>query len=183
MASVSDEELRRVVDRDEIRQLMYKYAHCWDNLDFHGWASCFTPDGEYYEGGGQYPIGYDELRSYAEETSPRVQGRFHLQMNQYVEVNGDTANAHSYLFIVEKLTPVRSGTYDDRVVRTDEGWKFSKRTVTCLYPSYLPIESKELASWLFSPEVGGGWQHRSKWRAQQYNLPSAFFEGAAGAKE
>ena len=32
-----------------------------------------------------------------------VQGRFHLQMNQYVQVEGDTAKAHSYALIVEEL--------------------------------------------------------------------------------
>lgn len=182
MASVSDDELRQLLDRDQIRQLAYKYAHCWDNLDFHGWASCFAPDGVYWEGGGPVFKGYDELRSYAEDTAPRVQGRFHLQMNQYVEVEGDTAKAHTYALIVEELTPVRSGTYDDRLVRTEDGWKFTKRTVTCLYPSFLPIEGNDMAAWLFSPEVKGGWQHRSKWRQQQYNLPPAFFQGIAGVK-
>src|SRR5271155_1929261 len=86
VASVSDDEIREVLDRDDIRQLMYKYAHCWDNLDFRGWATCFTPDGVYYDGGGPVLTGYDELLSYCEETSPRVQGRYHLQMNQYVQV-------------------------------------------------------------------------------------------------
>jgi ketosteroid isomerase-like protein len=182
MASVSDKEVRELLDRDEIRQLMYKYGHCWDNLDFRGWAECFTPDGTYWEGSGLIFKGYDELLSYCQDTSPRVQGRYHLQMNQYVQVEGDTALAHSYALIVEELTPVRSGTYDDRLVRTDDGWKFEKRTVTCLYPSFLPIEGNDMASWLFSDEVGGGWQHRSKWRQQQYNLPPAFFQGIAGVK-
>jgi hypothetical protein len=103
-------------------------------------------------------------------------------MNQYVAVEGDTARAHSYLLIVEQLTPVRSGTYDDELVRTDAGWKFAKRTVTCLYPAFLPIAGNDMAAWLFSAEVGGGWQHRSKWRQLQYNLPPAFFQGIAGVK-
>ena len=41
MAPVSDRELRELLDRDQIRQLMYKYAHCWDNLDHQGWVDCF----------------------------------------------------------------------------------------------------------------------------------------------
>ena len=71
MATVSDEELRQLIDRDEIRQLMYKYAHCWDNLDFRGWASCFTEDGVYWEGSGLIFKGYEELLSYCQDTSPR----------------------------------------------------------------------------------------------------------------
>ena len=183
MAVISDDELRKLVDRDEIRQLMYKYAHCWDNLDFQGWVDCFREEeGVYWEGGGPVLTGYEELLAYAEETAPRVQGRFHLQLNQYVQVDGDAAKAHSYCLIIEGLKAVRSGTYDDDLVRTDKGWQFAKRTVTCLYPAILPIAGKDMAAWLFSPEAGGGWQHRSKWRQKQYNLPQAFFEGIAGVQ-
>ena len=183
MAVISDDELRKLVDRDEIRQLMYKYAHCWDNLDFQGWVDCFREEeGVYWEGGGPVLTGYEELLAYAQETAPRVQGRFHLQLNQYVQVGGDVAKAHSYCLIIEGLKAVRSGTYDDDLVRTDKGWQFAKRTVTCLYPAILPIAGKDMAAWLFSSEAGGGWQHRSKWRQKQYNLPQAFFEGIAGVQ-
>jgi hypothetical protein len=162
---------------------MYKYAHCWDNLDFEGWAKCFEEnEGVYWEGGGPVFKGHEELVSYARDTAPRVQGRFHLQLNQYVEVENDTAKAHSYCFVMEGLVAVRSGTYDDRLIRTDDGWRFAKRTVTCLYPAFLPIEGNDMAAWLFSSEVGGGWQHRSKWRQLQYNLPPAFFQGASGVQ-
>lgn len=183
MAVISEDELRKLVDRDEIRQLMYKYAHCWDNLDFQGWVDCFREEvGVYWEGGGPVLTGHGELLAYAQETAPRVQGRFHLQLNQYVQVDGDTAKAHSYCLIIEGLKAVRSGTYDDDLVRTDKGWQFAKRTVTCLYPAILPIAGNDMAAWLFSPEAGGGWQHRSKWRQKQYNLPQAFFEGIAGVQ-
>ena len=67
-------------------------------------------------------------------------------------------------------------------MRTDTGWKFLTRTVTCLYPSILPIAGRDMAAWLFSEECKGGWQHRSKWRQKQYNLPPAFFEGIAGVQ-
>ena len=182
MAVVSDEELRKLIDRDEVRQLMYKYAHCWDNLDFQGWVDCFGKDGVYWEGGGPVLTGQEELLAYAQETAPRVQGRFHLQLNQYVQVDGDTAKAHSYCLIIEGLKAVRSGTYDDELVRTNKRWQFARRTVTCLYPAILPIAGTDMAAWFFSPEVGGGWQHRSKWRQKQYNLPQAFFEGIAGVQ-
>lgn len=183
MAPASDRELRELLDRDQIRQLMYKYAHCWDNLDHEGWVDCFLEgEGVYWEGGGPVLKGHEELLAYAEETAPRTQGKFHLQLNQYVAVDGDTAKAHSYAFIIEGLTGNRAGTYDDDLVRTDKGWKFLTRTVTCLYPSILPIAGRDMAAWLFSEEAKGGWQHRSKWRQKQYKLPQAFFEGIAGVQ-
>lgn len=162
-----------VEDRDEIRQLMYRYGHTWDNWDFEGWAGVFTDDGIYWEGGGPVFKGHRELVAYAQDTAPRFSGRFHIVTNQLIDVEGDSAKAHSYFLIVEGLSPVLSGTYDDRLVRTANGWRFAKRTVTCLFPSELPIEGNDMAAWVFdSPTVGGGWQHRSKWRALQYGLPS-----------
>ena len=50
MASVQTRNSGNWSTEMNIRQLMYKYAHCWDNLDFRGWASCFTEDGVYWGG-------------------------------------------------------------------------------------------------------------------------------------
>lgn len=179
MPSVSDNEIRQLVDRDEIRQLMYRYGHTWDNQDFQGWADVFIEDGTYWEGGGPVLKGREALISYAQDTSPRFSGRFHIQANQYVAVDGDRAKAHSYFLIVEGLNPCLSGTYDDDVVRTPRGWRFEKRVVTCLFPEGFPIAGNDMAAWFFSepgwnstPGIGGGWQHRSQWRLSQYNLPS-----------
>ncbi len=171
MPSAKEDAIQRLIDREEIRQLMYRYGHTWDNLDFEGWANVFTEDGTYWEGGGPVLKGREALLSYAQDTGPRFNGRFHIVANQYVVVDGDTAKAHSYFLIVEGLMPCLSGTYDDDVVRRPEGWRFAQRVVTCLYPAGFPIAGNDMAAWLFSPEVGGGWQHRSKWRGNQYNLP------------
>lgn len=161
-----------VEDSFEIQQLMYRYGHTWDNLDYEGWANVFTEDGVYWEGGGPIVRGRQDLINYASITSPRYSGRFHIVANQLIDVEGDNAKAHSYFTIIDGLTPVLNGSYDDRVVRTPDGWRFAKRTVTCLAPEGFPIESDDMASWIFSPSVGGGWQHRFQWRAAQYISPT-----------
>lgn len=169
-----EDDVRELKDREEIRQLMYRYAHTWDNLDAHGWVDVFTEDGTYWEGGGPIPQGHDELLTYARHTQPRAQGRFHIVANQYIQLDGDRAKAHSYFLIVEGLNPYYSGTYDDDVVRTSKGWRFQKRVVTVLYPEGFPIAGGDMAAWIFNnPEVGGGFQHASKWLARQYNVSSS----------
>jgi uncharacterized protein (TIGR02246 family) len=170
MASVKEDEIRDLMDREEIRQLMYRYGHTWDNFDTQGWAGVFTDDGIYWEGGGPIITGREALVSYAQDTAPRFSGRFHIVANQLVEVEGDKAKAHSYFLIVEGLTPCLSGTYDDDVVRTPGGWRFAKRVVTVLHPAGFPIAGNDLAAWIFSPGFGGGWQHRSQWRTTQYSV-------------
>ena len=55
---------------------MYKYAHCWDNLDFQGWVDCFREEeGVYWEGGGPVLTGYEELLAYAGRKRLRVCSR------------------------------------------------------------------------------------------------------------
>lgn len=159
-------------DRDDIRQLMYRYGHTWDNQDFQGWTNVFTEDATYWEGGGPIIKGHKELYSYCQDTSPRFAGRFHVVTNQLIEVDGDTAKAHSYFLIVEGLNPCLSGTYDDDVVRTKDGWRFHQRIVTCLFPGGFPIAGNDMASWVFTEGNGGGWQHRSHWRGLQYSVAS-----------
>jgi hypothetical protein len=157
-------------DRDEIRQLMYRYGHCWDNFDAQGWADVFIEDGVYWEGGGPIIKGRDELVAYAQDTSPLFSGRFHIVTNQLIDVEGDEAKAHSYFCIIEGLNPCLTGTYDDDVIRTPQGWRFAKRVVTVLHPAGFPIAGNDMASWVFSPGVGGGAQHRSMWRKLQYQV-------------
>jgi hypothetical protein len=153
MPSVTEDQL-------EIMQLMYRYGHTWDNLDAEGWAGVFTDDGYYYTGGGQDVIGREALTSYAKEFGPRYSGRFHMVTNPLIAVEGDAAKAHAYFLILEGLVPVLTGTYDDEMVRTPQGWRFAKRAVTILGPGGYPPASHEMAAGLLSPRLG--LQHRGQ---------------------
>ncbi|MGH9028446.1 MAG: nuclear transport factor 2 family protein, partial [Acidimicrobiales bacterium] len=40
-----DDEVRRVIDRTEIRELTARYNRCFDDGDSEGFAATFTDDG------------------------------------------------------------------------------------------------------------------------------------------
>ena len=112
-------------DRDEILQLAYRYNLAIDRGDAEGWADTFTPDGV-FDVAGQLRSGRDELIAFAAS----VHGLRHTLANPAINVTGDAAAMRAY-FVVYEGTAVRgTGTYEDQLVRTPDGWRFAKRVST-----------------------------------------------------
>lgn len=113
-------------DRDEILQLLYRYNHAIDSGDAEGWADTFTEDGLFE---GPVPGG---LRGRAQlvEFASGVSGIRHMVLNPLVDVDGDTAGVRAYILVLAGGQVVTVGTYDDTVVRTPAGWRFSRRLFT-----------------------------------------------------
>jgi len=49
--------------------------------------------------------------------------------NPLIEVSCDAATARSYFQAFSNNGPDHAGTYDDRLVRTAQGWRFAHRRV------------------------------------------------------
>ena len=69
---------------------------------------------------------------------------YHLVMNPIIHVNGDTAKSKSnwgFITRSEKDKPVFEmlGRYTDELVRTPDGWKFSRRVAYSDIP-YISLE-------------------------------------------
>lgn len=64
--------------------------------------------------------------------------RRHVTTNVVIEQKGDTATAQSYLTLFSSrdgtLTALSTGKYDDELVRTEDGWKFSRRHIALDLP-------------------------------------------------
>ena len=112
-------------DRDEILQLLYRYNHAIDNGDAEGWADTFTADAV-FDAGGNLMSGREDLVAFASS----VHGSRHVVANPVIDIAGDTATVRAYILLSrgEPLSVV--GTYEDDVVRTDDGWRFAKRVFT-----------------------------------------------------
>ncbi|HIF65357.1 MAG TPA: nuclear transport factor 2 family protein [Acidimicrobiia bacterium] len=130
-------------DHEEIRQLLARYNFAIDFGDIDSWVQTFTSDGVFSclgmpEGaplGGTHR-GADALRTYAETHFSINQGRArHWNWNLLIEGNNDSATMQCYLNAYSAgqgdtaLFRV-TGMYRDRMVRTDDGWKFIEREVT-----------------------------------------------------
>jgi ketosteroid isomerase-like protein len=109
-------------DRDEILQLMYRYNHAADSGDTEAYADTFTDDGV-FDFRGSEVTGRENLKG----LMAGVSGTRHVTANPVIEVDGDTATLRAYVLVFRGTTLSRVGDYDDELVRTPAGWRFSRR--------------------------------------------------------
>lgn len=117
-------------DRDAIRDLLARYTYNGDRGRVAELAACFAPDGvlEYPGNQAQGRAAIESLLS-GGERNPQLSFVRHHIANPLIEVDGDVATARSYFAVHSNHGPDHSGTYDDRLVRTAEGWRFAHRRV------------------------------------------------------
>jgi len=123
-------------DRHAIADLKSRYVDAADG----GWtgepahdgdtiASLFVEKGIWSAGSMGEGVGHDGIRAYfagAIEDFPLV---FHHTSSARIEVEGDEARGRWHVMVpmIEKgVSKLLIGIYDDRFVRTPEGWKFTE---------------------------------------------------------
>lgn len=133
-----DPELRWLVERTRIRELTARYNRCFDDGDAEGFAATFTEDGVMEVNGHVMAQGRDGLV----ELCRRVPyGVVHVTVDPIVEMDGDRAVQDVTIITLQRPKPDagpdergtrldRSGRYRDELVRTAEGWRFVRRSVT-----------------------------------------------------
>jgi ketosteroid isomerase-like protein len=135
----SQATLRALLDREAIRDLVARYAHCVWRKDVNGAVSLFAEDGEMDTGDRPAIRGRAALLAeYGRMiTGPQFQPFVH---NHLIELHGDTATGMCYLDLratVEGTSMIGSGYYDDRYVRVGGEWKFQWRKLTMDY--FVPL--------------------------------------------
>ena len=125
--------LPQLSDLEAIRDLARRYAHCVWQKDAAGCAALFTEDCEMDAGmGGRPIIGREAM---VKVYTPAFE-RSDLQPfvhNHVIDLDGDTATGTVYLDLratMDGKAMIGSGHYDDRYVRTAEGWRFASRKLT-----------------------------------------------------
>lgn len=117
-------------DSDAIRHLLARYTYEGDRGRIDALAACFAEDGvlEFPGNSGTGPDGVTAALTSGERNSAISFVRHHIT-NPLINVDGDTATARSYFQVVSNNGPDHAGTYSDTLVRTTEGWRFTRRTV------------------------------------------------------
>ncbi len=128
-----------VADRLAIVELTNRY--CWA-LDEHNWddlVNVFTPNPTAVLLTDGTLEGVDEIIARVRAALEHLDGTQHMVTNHRIAVDSDKATCNCYLqaqhfrghpdgnnFMV-------AGRYDDRLVRTDEGWRISHRELTTMW--------------------------------------------------
>jgi ketosteroid isomerase-like protein len=130
-----DQLLQELADRRAIDDVLYRYAHALDSRDWDLLRTCFTEDAvaDYLELGGVNE-GREAIVSLCDSVLSGLDASQHLIGTPQAQVNGNTATATCYLQAqhVFKGAPggdhyLVGGTYVDRLVRTNDGWRIEHR--------------------------------------------------------
>lgn len=138
--------VQHAIDRIEIAELQSRYMYAIDWWDADVYASVFTQDGvlAYPEGRaeGRAAIrvvcaGLGEMyrRAGAAAAPAKMAHKRHFVSNIVIGIDGDRARAACYWFDfnndnMQRWPYVQAyGHYDDQLIRTAEGWRFTQRTI------------------------------------------------------
>lgn len=117
-------------DRDAIRDLLARYTYNGDRGRLGEMTACFAGDGilEYLDKAPQGPAAIEAALASGTRDTRLTFVRHHIT-NPLIAVDGEEATARSYFTVHSNFGPDHSGAYDDRLVRTPEGWRFAHRRV------------------------------------------------------
>jgi hypothetical protein len=118
------------IHRDAIRDLLARYTYNGDRGRLSELAACFASDG-LLDFPGASPVGPAAIKAALSSGTRNPELTFvrHHITNPLIDLDGDTATVRSYFTVHSNIGPDHSGTYDDRLVRTANGWQFAHRRV------------------------------------------------------
>ena len=129
MRPVSDDWAATSRDIHEITQLKYRYLRALDTKSWEDFAACFVPEatGDY---NGLVFADRTALVDYMQSHMTEGMLTLHQAHHPEIEVAGDAATGRWYLqdkVIIEAFKFVLEGAalYQDRYVRTPDGWKIA----------------------------------------------------------
>jgi hypothetical protein len=139
-------DVKEIADRIEIDELLTRYATAVDGKDWRLYESCFTPDAfiDYTSAGG-IKGSVREVSDWLAKVMPVFAMTQHLVTNRSITLHGDMATGRSYFFNPLGLADGRGGVtlyfdggyYNDKLVRTEQGWRIAERVEESAYSTRL----------------------------------------------
>jgi hypothetical protein len=133
-----DPEIRRMLDEHAIVALTSRYCWALDRLDRDALAQVFLADAV-AELGARCE-GFEAIWERVRGALSGLDGSQHVVGSHVVEVDGDEARSRCYLIAqhIRRAAEggphwVVGGMYEDRVVRTPDGWRIAHRVLTPLW--------------------------------------------------
>ena len=147
--------LQRLEDREAVRDTWLDYCQRLDSEDWTGLANVYAPDGELEMVGlealapgidGVYRGRHDIIERFykpAIETGANIaKGLFstgHLSTNMQISLAGDEATTLAYFFEILANDLVLIGTYQHRMRRDPDRWRFAFLRISVRYYGHLAV--------------------------------------------
>jgi len=154
-------ELRCLLERDTISQLVLRYANRLDARDFDGVAGCFSDDALLsFNSGAVEHRGIEEIRDVyrvALGSGPQANGESttHLTSNLLIDL-GQDGKARGRVKVVAFLLrgsviAIRGFQFDDTYIRDEAGWKFAARYQIVDWQSEVPSKKISIPTFALHP--------------------------------
>ncbi len=132
MTNQIDSRLRLLLDREDIRECISRYARGVDRLDDELVRSAFHDDAVDCHGSSCF--GREEFIAAIRPLQTGREFSQHFIANQAIDVDDDAAHVETYFTVAFKMADtaeveVRGGRYVDRFERRDGIWRISVRVV------------------------------------------------------
>lgn len=134
-----DDQLR---DRQEIIDLTIAYCWALDTRDWAALGDVFTPDATALLATPAPLQGVDAIRERIARALTPLDDSQHLVATHQVRIDGDTATCRCYLQAQHVrhaaaesggANYVIGGRYEDRMVRTPDGWRIAHRELVAMW--------------------------------------------------
>ena len=128
-----------IIDKQHIQELQNYYSYSIDSGQYDQLDAMFTPDATYHFVTGSTD-NIESLKNTIRDALSTLTTSQHINGNQWAGIDGDLAKAGCYFTVHMYKEGLANGEhfemggrYDDELVRTSEGWRFSKRAITILW--------------------------------------------------
>lgn len=139
--------LEEISDRLEIQQLLVDYSTAIDNRQFDDLDAVFTADAYIdYRAMGGIDGRYPEVKAWLAEVLPNFPAYSHMLGNLSITFSGDTATSRVICFNpmvlggsdgADKQVLFCGLWYDDEFIRTEAGWRLTRRVETKCFDKLL----------------------------------------------
>jgi len=122
-------------EREQIRDLYYRYALAIDADQREDWVACFTDDGVFDSRRLGKHAGHDQLTAFTRIYREHLAGgqARHVVNNILIKLDGDHATGSCYLTYYQtkngKTELAAIGGYNDKLRKVDGKWLFEYRKV------------------------------------------------------
>ena len=129
--------VQRLIDKNEIENLLMQYTYAFDQLDADGYVATFTEDAEFDLGGGQVLKGREQIRTLitSRQAEPQPDGvlMHHIVTNSSYDF-ASASEVHHYGYWITMVGDMQNGFtvpamghYEDVVVKSNGQWLFKSR--------------------------------------------------------
>ena len=123
-----DPKIQELLDREAIRELVARYNFAFDSRNVDAYLDCWVEDG-FVERRNSKPSCRGHAQLAALVKGFPINGA-HMCTDFIFEIDGDEAKTRHYQLYLDMGPPCTVsmfGIWNDRLVRTSDGWKFTEK--------------------------------------------------------